>query len=370
MFHAAFASLSASNLHVWVVAPSCVAPRAFVDPLPLSGVHRRVRFLIGVLLGGGALGGYLWYVGPTAVVSRLSAVPRWAVAVVAVLILAEAAVDGIGVWASVRPLNGGLSRRRSVQFAFAGDFFDVFSPAGPVSSEPIMAQFFAVATETDYSEALGVRSVAKYAKSAAQLLLSVVLVTVLLAGGTAPRSLLVTLAGAAVALSLLGVALVLARDLLARVVVSALTPVVAALSGLLGTEQYGRERVSTAVARFRGRAAAFRDAPGLVALIAAGGLLEQCLTASALWVALSAAEPGVALITIVALIPLPQAASVVPIPGSIGAYDLLLVGALVATTGVPAASATAGVLVVRTFELGVSLGCGGSAVAFLRARRS
>lgn len=333
-------------------------------------MHRRVRFLLGVLLGGGALAGYFWYVGPAAVFERLSAVPRWAVAVVALLILAEAAVDGIGVWASVRPLNGGLSGGRSVQFAFAGDFFDVFSPAGPVSSEPIMAQFFAVATGTDYSEALGVRSVAKYVKSAAQLLLSVVLVTVLLVGGTAPRSLLVTLAGATVALAVVGVALVLARDLLARLVVAALTPVAAALSGFFGTESYGRDRVAAAVDRFRTRAAAFRDAPGLVALIAAGGLLEQCLTASALWIALSATEPGVALVAIIALMPLPQAASVVPIPGSIGAYDLLLAGALVATTGVPAASAAAAVLVVRTFELGVSLGCGGGAVAFLRARRA
>ncbi|RNJ26148.1 lysylphosphatidylglycerol synthase domain-containing protein [Halosegnis longus] len=332
-------------------------------------MHRRVRFLLGALLGGSALGGYLWFVGPTAVFERLSAVPRWAVAVVAVLILAEAAVDGIGVWASVRPLNGGLSGSRSVLFAFAGDFFDVFSPAGPVSSEPIMAQFFAVATGTDYSEALGVRSVAKYVKSAAQLLLSVVLVALLLAGGTAPRSLLVTLAGAAVALALVGIALVLARDLLARVAVAALTPVAAALSGLFGTEQYGRERVAAAVNRFRTRAAAFRDAPGLVALIAVGGLLEQCLTASALWVALSGTGSGVALVAVIALIPLPQAASVVPIPGSVGAYDLLLAGALVATTGVPAASAAAGVLVVRTFELVVSLAGGGIAVAFLRARR-
>ncbi|MDZ7745631.1 MAG: lysylphosphatidylglycerol synthase domain-containing protein [Halobacteriales archaeon] len=333
-------------------------------------MHRRVRFIIGALLGGSALGGYLWYIGPTAVLSRLSAIPRWAVAVVAVLTLAEAAADGIGVWASVRPLNGGLSVRRSVQFAFAGDFFDVFSPAGPVSSEPIMAQFFAVSTGTDYSEALGVRSVAKYVKSAAQLLLSVLLVTVLLAGGTAPRSLLLTLAGAAVALALVGIALVLARDLLARAVVVALTPVIAALSSLVQSEPYGRERVEAAVTRFRTRAAEFRDAPGLIALIAAGGLLEQCLTASALWAALAATEPGVALVAIVALIPLPQAASVVPIPGSIGAYDLLLAGALVATTGVSAVSASAAVLVVRTLELGVSLGGGGVAVTFLRARRS
>jgi uncharacterized membrane protein YbhN (UPF0104 family) len=327
-----------------------------------------VRFVLGVLLGGGALATYLWYVGPAAVLGRVSAIAGWAVVAVAVLIVAEGAADGVGVWASVRPLNGGLSPRRSVQFAFAGDFFDVLSPAGPVSSEPIMAQFFGVATGTSYSEALGVRSVAKYVKSAAQLLLSVLLVSVFLTGGSAPRSVRLTLAVAAVALAAVGVAVVLARDRLARAVVFALTPVVTAISNLFRPEPHGRDAVSDAVARFRTRVAAFRDAPGLLALLALGGLLEQLLTAGALWVAFSGTGTAVALVAVVALVPLPQAASVVPIPGSLGAYDLLLVGALVAVTGAPAANAAAAVLIVRTFGLGVSLAGGGVAVAFLRAR--
>jgi uncharacterized membrane protein YbhN (UPF0104 family) len=332
-------------------------------------VSRRARFVLGVLLGGGALAAFLWYVGPATVLARVSAVTAWAVAVVAVLVVAEAAADGVGVWASVRPLNGGLSARRSVLFAFAGDFFDVLSPAGPVSSEPIMAQFFGVATGTSYSEALGVRSVAKYVKSASQLLLSGVLVGVLLVGGAAPRSLLLTLGGAVVALGVAGVVVVLARDQVTRAVVVVLTPVVATVSSLYRSDPHGRDAVVDAVGRFRARAAAFVDAPGLVALIAAGGLLEQLLTAGALWVALSGTGTGVALVAVVALVPLPQAASVVPIPGSIGAYDLLLAGALVATTGAPPAGAAAAVLVVRTFGLGVSLAGGGLAVAFLRGWR-
>ncbi|WP_267642605.1 lysylphosphatidylglycerol synthase domain-containing protein [Haloarchaeobius amylolyticus] len=335
-------------------------------------MQRHVRFVLGLLLGAVALAGYLLYVGPEAVLGRATAVAGWAVAVVAVLVLAEAAADGIGVWASIRPLNGGLSPGRSVQFAFAGDFFDVLSPAGPVSSEPIMAQFFAVATDTDYSEALGVRGVAKYVKSAAQLLLSVVLGGVILTGGSASRSLFLTLVGATVTLGVAGVAIVLARDWVARAIVFTVTPVLRVVSGLYRDDPYGRETVADAVARFRSRAAAFRDAPGLVALIAVGGLLEQLLTAGALWVALSGTGTGtgVALVAIVALVPLPRAASVVPIPGSLGAYDLLLAGALVAVTGVTATNAAAAVLIVRTFEFGVSLGGGGLAVAFLRARRS
>jgi uncharacterized membrane protein YbhN (UPF0104 family) len=155
----------------------------------------------------------------------------------------------------------------------------------------------------------------------------------------------------------------------ARAVVFALTPVVAAVSGLFRPEPHGRDAVADAVARFRMRVAAFRDAPGLLALIAIGGLLEQLLTADALWVAFSGTGTAVALVAVVALVPLPQAASVVPIPGSLGAYDLLLAGALVAVTGAPATSAAAAVLIVRTFGLGVSLAGGGVAVAFLRGWR-
>lgn len=331
-------------------------------------MYRYARFALGVLLGGGALAAYLWYVGPAVVLERATAVAGWAVVAVAVLIVVEATVDGIGVWASVRPLNGGLSPSRSVQFAFAGDFFDVLSPAGPVSSEPIMAQFFAVGTGTSYSEALGVRGVAKYVKSGAQLLFSVLLVAVLLVDGSAPQSVFLTLAGAVVALVIAGVAVVLARDWVARALVTTLGPVVTFVSGLYREDPHGRDAVAAAVAQFRARVGAFRAAPGLLALIAAGGLLEQLCTAGALWVAFAGTDTSVALVAIVALVPLPQAASVVPIPGSLGAYDLLLAGGLVAVAGVSEASAAAAVLVVRTFALAVSLGGGGLAVAFLRAR--
>jgi uncharacterized membrane protein YbhN (UPF0104 family) len=332
-------------------------------------VNRHLRFVLGVLVGGVALAAFLWYVGPAAVLARASAVAWWAVAAVAVLVVAEAAADGVGVWASVRPLNGGLSARRSVQFALAGDFFDVLSPTGPVSSEPIMARFFGVATGTSYSEALGVRSVAKYVKSASQLLLSAVLVGALLLGGSTPESLFLTLGGAVVALGAVGVAVVLARDWVGRAAVVVLTPIVAAVSSVYRSEPHGRGAVVHAVARFRRRAAGFVETPGLVALVAAGGLLEQVLTACALWIALSGTGTGVALVAVVALVPLPQAASVVPIPGSLGAYDLLVAGGLAATTGASTASATAAVLVVRTFGLGVSLAVGGVAVAFLRGWR-
>lgn len=101
--------------------------------------------------------------------------------------------DTIDVWAFVNSLGRGLSLVQSVQFALAGDFFDTLSPAGPVSSEPIMARFIGVATETSYSDALAVRTVAKYVKSGMQLVASTLLCLILLLDGSSPHFLAVTL---------------------------------------------------------------------------------------------------------------------------------------------------------------------------------
>lgn len=329
-------------------------------------MRRLLRFLVGVALGGGALAAYVTFVGVDEVLARAATVTATLLAAVVLLMLVEAAVDGVGVWASVRPLNGGLSAPESVQFAFAGDFFDTLSPAGPVSSEPIMARFIGVATDTGYSDALAVRSVAKYVKSGGQLVVSTALALVFLVGGTSPQSVVLLLGGAVLALAVLGLLLVRARAAVTAVVVAALSPVVVRVSALYRDEPHGRDFVAEAAERFWERALRFREAPELVALILLGGLLEQLLTATALWLALAGTGSTVALLPIVAVVPLPQAASVVPVPASLGAYDVLLAGVLVAMTGAPAAGAATAVLVVRAVALPVAIGGGGVAVAFLR----
>lgn len=328
-----------------------------------------VRFLIGLVLGGGALLAYLWVVGPGEVLDRATAVTAWAIWLVMALVIAEAVADGIGVWASVRPLGDGLSPGQSVQFALVGDFLDTVSPAGPVTSEPVMAQFISVETETGYSDALGVRGVAKYVKAATQLSFSSILLVLLFLAGIAPRFILLTLGGAVLVLVVIGVLLLLARDAVSRVIVAVLTPVVAVVSSVLGLSGRGRERVAEGVERFWTRALAFGETPELLVLIAVGGLLEQVLTAAALYVALAGTGTAVALVPIVAVVPLPQTASVLPVPASLGAYDLLLGGALVVMTAAPAAGAAAAVLVVRTLGVSVALTGGGLATGFLRGWR-
>lgn len=332
-------------------------------------MRRLVRFLAGVGLGALGLGVYLATVGVGDVLDRAGTVTATALALVVLLVVLEGLVDGVGVWASVRPLDGGLSVPQAVQFALAGDFFDILSPAGPVSSEPIMAQFIGATTETSYSEALGVRGVAKYVKSGAQLLLSAALGLAVLTGRADTRSLLFVLGGALLAVLVLGVAILAFRGALTRGIVFVATPVVSRVSALYREEPHDRSVVTRAVENFWTRITAFRGTPGLLGLIALGGVLEQLLTATALWVALGGTGQTAALLPIVVLIPLPQAASVVPIPASLGAYDVLLSGALAVVAGVAVVPATAAVLLVRTASIPFGLGVGGVCAAFMRGWR-
>jgi hypothetical protein len=332
-------------------------------------MHRVWRGVLGGALGLGSLLAYLLVVGVDAVVERAAVVAPGVVVVVVALVVAEALVDGVGVWASVNPLGRGIAPDRSVQFALAGDFFDTLSPAGPVSSEPIMARFIGVATGTSYGEALAVRTVAKYVKSGSQLLLSVAVGAVVVLGGSSPQFVVLSLAGAAVGLLVAGVAVVRCRGYVSLALVVVLAPVVERVSGLYRDEPYGRDVLEAAIERFWERVVGFRTTPGLVALIALGGVAEQLLLAAALWAALAGTGSAVLLLPILAVVPLPQVASVVPIPGSLGAYDVLLGGAIVLMTGAPAGAAAAAVLLVRTVSLPFGLAAGGVCAAFLRGWR-
>ena len=329
-------------------------------------MRSRVRLLVGLLLGGGGVLAYLQFVGLGDVTTTLRDATPAVVAVVAVLVVVEGAVDGVGVWASVRPLGRGLSGPESVKFALAGDFFDIVSPAGSASSEPIMAQFIGTATETSYSEALGVRGVAKYVKSGGQVFLSAAVGLLVLRGEASAPTVLTVLGAAIVVVLLLGVFVALAGNLLQRALIAVLEPIAGVVTAIVPGVDPDDGFVREAVGRFATRIAEFRDAPGLVALIVAGGVLEQAVVSVALWVLLTDLGATVALAPIFVVVPLPQAATVVPIPASLGTYDVLLGGALVLTTGVAGATAAAAVVVFRGLSLLFGLSAGGFCAALLR----
>lgn len=248
---------------------------------------------------------------------------------------------------------------------FVGDFFDVLSPAGPMSSEPIIAQFFDTTTETSYSEVPGVHGVVRHVKSVARLLLSVALVGALFLDAPASRFVLVMLTGTVAVLVVVGAALVWARGTLSMVVVATLTPVVRVVTGVTRRTPLGRDAVTGVVERFWEHVIQFRDMPELLGVIVFSGVFEQLPTSLAPRVTPVGTDTTVAFIPIVAVILLPRATNVVPVPGGLGAYDVFLVGALSLMTDVPAAGATATMLIVRTFELLVPLGCGGVATELL-----
>ncbi|WP_340100643.1 lysylphosphatidylglycerol synthase domain-containing protein [Salinibaculum salinum] len=332
-------------------------------------MRTELRTVAGILVGGGAVGVYLFWVGFDSVAARFAGLLPWLAAVAACLVVVEGLTDSIGVWASVEPLGDGLSADQSVQFALAGDFFDTVSPAGPVSSEPIMARFISVTTGSTYSDALAVRGVAKYIKAGTQALFSTVLAATLLLVGPSPQFLVYTMGGAVVGLVALAVVLLWSRAVLSRAVVAVLAPLVSRVSALYRSDPHDRSVVTDAVERFWSRILYFREAPHLLAYVALAGVVEQLVVAGALWATLEAVGVAVPLLPIVAIVPLPRLSVVLPVPASLGAYDVFLGGALVVMTGAPADGAAAAVVLFRTLAIAFALTAGGISVAFLRGWR-
>ena len=327
-------------------------------------MRRRLRFLVGLGLGVTGLAIYLSLIGAEQALGRVLSVTRVVLLTVLLLVVLEGVVDGLGVWASVRQLNGGVSPRSAVRLALAGDFFDILSPAGPVSSEPIVAVATRRLTETSYTEVLGARTVAVYSKATAQVFVSSVLGLLILTGQ--PRG------GRLLSLFLvLSVGSILLVWLLARFW-SSLRVGALAIGRTFGRAIpfEGGRRVwdhlpEEPLSRFEGRARALSRAPRLVVLIGIGGLLEQCLTATALYVALAGIGEPVSLAVLVVLVPFPQIAAVVPVPAGIGAHETLMAGAISVVAGVTIVPATAAVLIVRTLSIPFGLSVGGISAALL-----
>lgn len=329
-------------------------------------MRKSFRLLIGLCLGIITLGTYIYSIGASVVVNRITAVASSVAVIVFLLVVVEGVVDGLGVWASIAPLGEGLNWHESIQFALAGDFFDILSPTGPVGSEPVMARFYSVKTDTGYADALGVRSSAKYIKSGAQIFLSSILGFVIAL--ESPSSTLIIFAFCSVTAILLVVGFLTIRfhNYLSIGLVAILTPVVNRLSLLYRENPYDKNVVTGAVDRYWERVMCFRQSPQLIFIIAIGGILEQVLTAAAIGVTLITITGNIAPLYLIFLIPFPQVARIFPIPGSLGAYDLLLVGVIVFLTSTSETPATAAVLMVRTFMLLFGASVGGLCVSTIK----
>lgn len=88
--------------------------------------------------------------------------------------------------------------------------------------------------------------------------------------------------------------------------------------------------------------------------------------ASTLWVALWAVGHPVPIEAPLFIVPLTTVTDLVPLPGGVGSVDAALVLLLVATTGVPAATATAAVLLHRAASFLLPVVLGGVAVAVVQ----
>lgn len=135
------------------------------------------------------------------------------------------------------------------------------------------------------------------------------------------------------------------------------------LPGFLRSDAVGAERRVDAAVEALEQVA--EDRPTLVAGLGASAV-GWVLFASMLWLALYAVGAAVPVVVPLFVVPLATVMDVVPTPGGVGSEDATLVLLLVLTTGVPAATATAGVVLHRIASVLFPVAVGGASVATLR----
>lgn len=136
-----------------------------------------------------------------------------------------------------------------------------------------------------------------------------------------------------------------------------------ALPRFLRSDSIGAERrVDAAVEALEQIAG---DRPTLVGGVSASAI-GWLLFAAMLWLALRAVGVTVPVAVPLFVVPLATVMDVVPTPGGLGSEDATLVLLLVLTTGIPAASATAAVVVHRIASVLFPVALGGASVALLR----
>jgi len=96
--------------------------------------------------------------------------------------------------------------------------------------------------------------------------------------------------------------------------------------------------------------------------------LGWLIQAAILWLSLSAVDVRATLVVPVVVVTVVAVTDLAPFPGGLGTVDAALVVLLVATTGIPAATATAAALLFRTGILLLPIVLGGVVVAAMHVR--
>lgn len=263
----------------------------------------------------------------------------------------------------LRSLGIALSPSRSV-VVFAGMLFtDSVLPFSVAGSQPFAAALVARGTAASYQRSFAAAAsvgVLNFLPAPGFALVGSLYLgaTALLGGGY----LLVSLVGILGVLTLGGVAGWRYRWRVVGTTASILAWLLDRLSRVLPFRSPGREAVADSIATVVEAIERVASDRRTIGLSVGAGALGWALLSAMLWLSFVALGHRVSFEATLFIVPLATVADVVPVPGGIGSIDAALVLLLVATTGTPAAVATAAVILYRGASYLLPVVLGGAAV--------
>ncbi|WP_336001756.1 lysylphosphatidylglycerol synthase transmembrane domain-containing protein [Halorientalis halophila] len=321
------------------------------------------------------LGALFWAAGIDEVLAALGSATLSLTALVIPVALVWLTAWGMALHTVLGALETPVGAPTAVLVFASAMFANNVTPFGQAGGEPLSALLISEAADTEYET--GLAAIASV--DALHFLPSIGLATVGLAFfGVQTVSLGRNLLLAAGAVATLAVVVPVAAVLgwryrygLESAVVSVLTPVIRTVGRVLPRrEPLDPAVIETRIEGFFGaidRVAASRQ----TILLALGFSLAGWITlAGSLWLSVYALGITIPFAAALVVIPVGSIAGVTPLPGGLGGIEVAFVALLISTTGIPAATASAAVVIHRAATYWLPTLLGGGTAAALWARRS
>lgn len=332
---------------------------------------RPTTLVAGFLLAALILGGLVAVVGVGDVVATLATANRVALVGLLGLSLLWTLAWSVPMHLVLGTLGVQTSLRRSVLVYANLMFANDVAPFSVLGAEPIATVLVSRGTRTTYERSFAAVTsveVLNFLPAPAFAVFGLLYFVVTTTLGKAVEVVVLSLMGIVVLFLVIGAVSWAYRESLATAVVGHVARLEARLARRLPRVRLPAPDV------LRGRIDTVLETLELVAsdrrTLVVGGAASTvgwAVYASMLWLALWAVGHPVPVEAPLFVVPLATVTDIVPVPGGVGSVDAVLVVLLVATTGVPAAAATAAVLVYRAASYLFPILVGAVAVAVLQS---
>ncbi|QLH81781.1 lysylphosphatidylglycerol synthase transmembrane domain-containing protein [Halosimplex pelagicum] len=340
-------------------------------------MSRRVRLVAGFAVALLAVGGFLWAVGPEAVLAELATADIGVLAVGFLGVVAALAVWSEAVRRLLASTGHVVGGRRYRSAYLSGEFLKQVLPMGQSGGPVLMSYTVSRETAAPYESTLAAASVFAFLNVVASLVLAVAGLALLVAtrrGPTGPllRTVLVAMVAVTAVVLVLTYLAVYRRETLEAValrVAAGLRRTVGRVSARADAA-LAPERVSDAVAQFGGAVGDLAgDRRGVATTVALAVVGWLCFLLPLYTSFLAIGEP-IPYALVVFVVPVVTLLNVVPLPGGLGGFEVALAGVTAALAPVGLPTATAAVFLFRLSNYWFIVLLGGLAAASLSVRVS